>query len=1036
MKFAKLLPNLSKGLLVMALAIISAVAFAQGGAIEEVTVTGTIVDVNGVPVIGAAVIDPTDTSNGCISDAGGNFTINVVPGTELVVSCIGYQDTRFVANDSGQEYKIVLQEDALQLEETVVVGYAVQKKATVTGAVSAVLNKDITTTKNENVQNMLTGKIAGLRIVQKTSEPGQFNNDIDIRGFGTPLVVIDGVPRDNMARIDAEDIESISVLKDASAAIYGVRAANGVILITTKKGTKGKAEVSYSGNMTWQVPTNFPELVSAADWMTLMNEKVIHNVDGSASGTYSQEEIAAYRNGEKQGTVWKDAVFRNSAPQTSHNINISGGNDRITYFASAGYQYQESYLRSNAINYNKFNLRSNISAKIAKNVTVDLNIAGMMDERQSSAFGSYDIIYQTWMAPPLDNIWYNESEGQYASMTNPSSNNAVAMMNKDVTGYRTYKSKWLQTNASITYDLPWVKGLSVKAMYSYDYIANDNKEYTTGYILYNTSGDPNQKNYQTSAPNRIARTFYGKDHNLWQVQATYNRSFGNHNVGALLLFENQHKEGDNFSGSRQVELDMDQVFAGITTGQQFTQDDADASLYDYANQALVGRVNYDYAGKYIAEFAFRYEASSRFPSETRWGFFPSVSAGYRISEEKFWKESPLKFINNFKIRASWGILGDDSALAYQFLTGYNYPDSGYVIDGEYVNGSVSTGIPNRDITWYTAKTFNVGIDAEAWNGLLGVTAEYFNRTRTGLLSTRASSLPGVVGATLPQENLNSDRTQGFEIELSHRHHVGDFYYQIKGNVSYTRTMNLYVERSRAGNSYDNWKNNTNNRYNNITWGIEGNGRMETWDEVWHNPIYIARNSVLGDYEYLDWNGDGYFSELDKHPLVNSSSVPLLNFGLTFSGSWKGLDFSILFQGTGNRWVSPVGLLYQPLFADTNALVQFMDRWHPSDPLADPYDPQTEWVEGYYGYTGTLPDQTSDFHLQNASYIRLKNVEIGYSLPDKWMQKINMQGLRIYVSGYNLLTFTGLKYLDPEYNVTDAYSYPISRTFTLGLNIKF
>ena len=337
MKFSKLLPNLYKGLLSIALAILSTVAFAQGGAIDRVTVSGTIVDVNGVPVIGAAVIDPTDTSNGCISDAGGNFSMKAAPGVELVVSCIGYADYKFTVSADKQNYDIVLQEDALMLEETVVVGYGVQKKVTMTGSVSAVKNSEIITTKNENVQNMLTGKVAGLRVVQNSSEPGSFNTSMDIRGFGSPLVVIDGVPRDNMARVDPEDIESISVLKDASAAVYGVRAANGVVLITTKKGKEGRATISYSGNMTWQIPSNFPELTDAVDWMTLYNEMSMHNVDNQTI-TYPQSQIDEYRNGTKKSIDWRREVIRNSAPQTQHNINVSGGNDKISYFASGGYQ--------------------------------------------------------------------------------------------------------------------------------------------------------------------------------------------------------------------------------------------------------------------------------------------------------------------------------------------------------------------------------------------------------------------------------------------------------------------------------------------------------------------------------------------------------------------------------------------------------------------------------------------------------------------------------------------------------------------------
>lgn len=1007
---------------------------AQNG--TTITVSGTIVDAAGVPIIGAVVIDPANTSNGCISNVDGHFTMQAAVGKVLKVSSIGYREYQFTVLSQPQKYNIVLQEDNVELEEVVVVGYGVQKKVTMTGAVSAIQNKEITTTKNENLQNMLTGKIPGLRIVQNTSEPGQFTNKMDIRGFGTPLVVIDGVPRDNMAKIDAEDIESISVLKDASAAVYGVRAANGVILITTKKGNKGHASVSYSGNMTWQVPTNFPDLVEAADIMTLINEKVIHNVDESANRTYSLEEIADYRNGVKRGTNWKNEIFRNSAPQTQHSINISGGGDKVTYFASAGYQYQESYLRSNAINYEKFNLRSNISANVTDNLKFDLNISGMMDERESSPANSSAIIYEGWLSSPLEKVWYDEEKRMYASRLNPAGYNPAALMDTELTGHCTSKSKWFQSNASLTWDIPWVKGLSISGMYSYDYITNNDDEYRKAYNLYDASGNAIIKSAQTAAPNKISRYFYEKQNNLWQARLNYDNSFGKNNVGVLVLFENQHKEGDNFYGSRQVALDMDKVFAGITTNQEFNQNADQAVLYDNANRALVGRLNYDYAGKYIAEFAFRYEASSLFPKETRWGFFPSVSAGYRISEENFWKESPLNFINNFKLRTSWGVLGDDSAARYQHITGYRYPSGGgAVFDGQYISASTSTGIPNKEITWYESKTFNIGVDAEAWNGLLGVTAEYFNRERSGLLTTRAGSLPGVVGATLPQENLNGDRTQGFEIELSHRNHIDDFYYQIKGNIAYTRTKYTHVETSRAGNSYENWRNNTNNRYNNITWGVEGAGRLETWDEIWHNPIFIARGSVLGDYEYYDWNGDGVFSELDKHPLVNSSSIPLLNFGFTFSAQWKGIDISMLFQGAGKTYVSPQGILYQPLWGD-GAVAQYMDRWHPEDPLANPYDPSTNWIKGHYAYTGTLPDQSSDFHLQNASYLRLKNLEIGYTLPDKWLKSAKVQGIRVYFSGYNLLTFTGLKYLDPEYSADTAYAYPISKTFTLGLNFKF
>lgn len=1008
-----------------------------------VTVTATLVDSQGVPVIGAAIINPSDASNGAVSDLDGNFTIKVPTGTELLISCIGYTDYKYLAKESVSGLKIVLQEDALMLEETVVVGYGIQKKATVTGAVSAVTNSDIITTKNEDVQNMLSGKVPGLRVKQNSSEPGSFDTSIDIRGFGAPLVIIDGVPRDNMQRLDAEEIESISVLKDASAAIYGVRAANGVVLITTRKGKKGEATISYTGNMTWQVPSMYPDMAGALDVMTLKNEANLHNVDGGER-YYSEAQMDEYRTGKKSSTDWRSVLMKNSAPQTIHNLNVSGGGDRVTYFASVGFQYQDSFFNTNALNYQKFNLRSNVSAKITDNLTFELNVAGIMDEKNNPPVGSGGIILHGLnLSSPLEQVWYDKENGKYASPFEEAGFNGAALMDTGLVGNCTYKSRWLQTNASLQWDIPWVKGLSVKGMYSLDYKQDNNSEYNKGYALYAADGRAVNKNIFTAAENQLARLFFEKINYLWNVSLNYNRSFGKHNVSGLVLFESSVKEGDNFRAIRQMDLDMPYLFAGVTTDQVGTQDPNLSVLYDYSNAALVGRVNYDYAGKYIAEVAFRYDGSSRFPEMGRWGFFPSVSLGYRISEEKFWKNSKLDFINNFKIRASYGILGDDADSKYQFINGYTFPSPVGGVFGNsnggltYIPGAEPGAVPNKAITWYTSRTFNVGIDAEAWNGLLGVTAEYFNRNRTGLLATRKDSLPGLVGASMPQENLNGDLTRGFEIELSHRHNVGDFYYSLKGNLSYTRIMHQYWEQTPAGNSYQNWRNNLSYRYTDIMWGYEGNGIMENWNEIWYNPLYISRNSLPGDYEYVDWNGDGYFSDLDKHPLTNATkNKPWLNFGLTFSASYKGFDLSMLFQGAGMVWVSPGGIYSRPLNAGINSLEKFTDRWHPEDSDANPYDPDTKWIKGEYAYTGGSPDGNSDFALQDASYLRLKNLEVGYNFPRKWLDPVKIKGLRVYFSGYDLLTFTGLKYMDPEFMAEKDYYYPISRTFTLGLNVKF
>ena len=1042
MKALSRLSNLMKICLCVVLLLPGRNASAQN---EPFTVSGRIVDKTGAPVIGAGVINQR-TGSGTVADIAGNYSLQVLPGDVISVSAIGYEDLKFTASAGSRVYDFTMAENALELDELVVVGYAVQKKTTISGSVASVSNREIVTTKNENVQNMLTGKVSGLRVVQNTSEPGQFNTSMDIRGFGSPLVIIDGVPRGNMSRLDSEDIESISVLKDASAAIYGVQAANGVILITTKKGRKSDALITYNGSVTLQRPSNFPDLVGAVDWMTLYNERTLHNVDNQGVVGYTEAAIDEYRTGVKKSTDWMSAVYRPVAPQTQHNLNVNGGNDRVTYYASIGYQYQGSFLQTDAINYTKYNLRSNISAKISRDLTFDLNLAGLLDERNQPSYGAYDIVRGAWLMRPMDQIWYDEEAAKYGQPLNGGLQNPVTMMQTDIVGQNVYKSKWAQTNASLRYDIPFIRGLFLKGMYSYDTTINDNKEFSRAYHLYKEDGAEVTWLRQTQADYKVARYYYTKDHTLWQVQLGYDQTFGKHAVSAFVLYEDTHNKGDNFNASRQLLLPIQQLFAGIVTDQVGNQSSSSGSLYDYSRNSYVGRLNYNYAEKYMLEAAFRYDGSSRFPENSRWGFFPSVSAAWRIAQEEFWKNSALNFINEFKLRASYGVMGDDSVLSYQFITGYTYPASGSaaglpagsVFDGKFVNSTTDKGIANTGITWYEVHTSNIGLDIEFWDGKLGFSADAFRRLRTGLLATRLGSLPGIVGASLPQENLNSDMNQGFEFELSHRNHVGDFFYQVKGNISFTRAKTLYYEMAELGNSYINWRNGTNNRYNSIWWGYGENGRIESWDELYYNPVYIGRGSVLGDYEYEDWNGDGWINDLDVHPIALQGSMPLVNFGVTFSAQWKGFDLSMLFQGASRRWVTPGEFMYQPLWADTNAIDQFMDRWHPTQTGANPYDPATEWTRGYYALTGTNPNSNSLHNVQNAAYVRLKNLELGYSFPKKWLNAVNMQGLRLYVSTYNLLTFSPLKYQDPEFLSSSSYgyNYPINKTVTFGVNVKF
>ena len=1004
-------------------------------------VRGKILDEKGQPIPGAS-IRVKGTTVATVSSASGDFSITAPANATLTVTYVGYTTKETPVNNQ-KTLNISLNPSSSALSEVVVVGYGTQKKVNLTGAVSSVTSQEIVTTKNENVQNMLTGKVAGLRVVQNSAEPGSFDNAFDIRGLGNPLVIIDGIPRENISRLDPNDIESISVLKDASAAVYGVRAANGVVLVTTKRGKTGSLELNYSGTQTWQVPVGLPKSIDAIGYMTLVNERLLHNVNGGTPA-YTDADFEAYRNGSKVSTDWYSPVIKDVIPQSQHNLSASGGNENTNYFLSLGYASQQGFLKSDDLNYKRYNVRSNISSKVTKNLTVDLNINAIMDEKNQPYSDAWWIIRSFWRQNPLEGIYANDNP-LYLFNPNVDGTNPVSLMNKDIVGYKKFTNRWLQSSISLTYDVPFIKGLKAKGLYSYDYNTSDNKLYQKQYnqYTYDAAADAYKAVIQQS-PSTLRREYFSRPNTLSQLSLNYDHKFGeSHNISALLLLENSNRQSDNFYAQRELSLPVDQLLAGNSLNQIGSMNAGD--LYENANSGLVGRLNYDYKGKYLAEFSFRNDISSKFPVYNQTGFFPSISAGWRISEEGFWKNSSgLSFINNLKLRANYGKLGDDGASSYQYITGYTYPaggDSnrlppGSVFNGTFVNALASKGLANPDIFWYVAKTLDIGVDIEAWKGLLGITADVFRRDRSGLLSTRNLSLPSVVGATLPQENLNSDRAQGFDLEINHRNHIGDLNYFVKAIFSYTRTQNRYVEKARAGNSYENWRNNSNNRYNDARWGYGAAGQYQSYNDIINSPIFVGRNTLVGDYAYEDWNGDGIISDLDVHPIA-FNGIPKINYGFTIGGSYKGFDLNMLFQGTGIVNVSYPEQLREPLWGGGSGLEQFLDRWHPLDPTADPYSPNTQWVGGHFANTGSLPDENSNYNLQDASYLRLKNVELGYNFSSKLTSKIGIKGARIYVNGYNIFTITDVKYVDPEHPSSQyGYLYPLNKTYSVGLNVKF
>jgi TonB-linked SusC/RagA family outer membrane protein len=1003
-----------------------------------VIVTGKVINEKNEPIARASVTEK-GTSNGTTTKENGSFSLNVAnENSVLVFSFIGYV-TQEIRVGKQVNFTVSLQPDsAAGLGEVVVVGYGTQRKATLTGAVSSITSKELKTTTNANVTNMLAGKLPGLRVVQRNSEPGNYSTDFDIRGFGNPLIIVDGVPRSNFNRLDPNEIESVSILKDASAAVYGVQAANGVILITTKRGKAGQVELNYSNAFGWSAIANSPDVMNAYEYATLVNEADLNS--GKTTPTYSNDDLQKYKDGTYPSTDWYRLVVRKYTPQMQHNLSASGGSEKIRYFLSLGYFDEQGIWKTGDLNYKRYNFRSNITAQITKNLEAEFLINGIMDTKKEPGEPTWIVFKSMWMQKPIIPVYANNNPDYLSSVADAT--HPLAITNAAISGYRNNTNKTLQASFALNYKVPFVDGLKARFMYSYDNMYSFTKQWKKRYALYDydNAADIYIPTYAHN-PSTLSEWFDEGIATVLQASLNYEKRFHyDHHVNALLLIEKRKSYGNNFSGSREFSLDVvDQLFAGNALNQTI----GSGAVNPIVMQGLVGRINYDYKGKYLVEGSFRNDGSSKFAEGHRWGFFPGVSAGWRISEENFFK-GKVSFVKNLKLRASYGKLGDDASSTFQYLAGYNYPGPQYILNNNVVSGLGFRGMANPNITWYTSRTANIGMDADLFSGRLHVEFDVFRKKREGLLATRNLSLPGTVGAGLPQENLNSDLREGFELLLSHNNHIGAFNYNVSGNASFTRGKTLYVERAESNNSYKNWRDNNSYRWDDTYWGYHVTGQFGSMEEIKNSPIQDDngnRNLLPGDLKYEDFNNDGIIDDNDVKPIGRNSGTPQVNLGFSFSAQWKGFDVNLLLQGATKFTISYLGSnqLVAPMPWGRNGLAIFTDRWHRENML----DPNSAWVAGKYPSTrpsGAAPwnYRNSDFWLRDASYLRLKSVEIGYTIPSNILNKKGIKGLRVYTNGFNLFTLSGLNsVVDPEHtNGTYGLEYPITRNYNFGINLTF
>ena len=899
-------------------------------------VQGTVVDDLGVPVIGANV-SVKGTTNGTITDMDGNFLLEVPNNAILEITYIGYRPQE-IAIKGQTRVDIKLAEDTQKLDEVVVVGYGTQKKATLTGAVASLKGEELAKVSQPNMKANLIGKIPGVRYQESTGEPGVDSSDrFNIRGFGEPLVIVDGVERP-FTQIDPNEIASMNVLKDASAAVYGFKGVNGVIIIETKKGEMSRPKINYSYSIGLQSPVKNLEMMNAYEYAYYRNQALMN---AGQSKRFTDEEVEKYRTGSDPinypSTDWYAETVRKVAPKQQHNLNINGGSEKIRYFFSLGYLDQESILKSTQ-EFKRYNFRSNITAEITSKLNAEVGLGGHIDDYKYPYWtGDEGIELFTAIKSNAPNVpvYANNNKNYYYNSDN-NELNPVAMLDRDATGFKDKRNVEFNGQLALNYEI--FKGLKARAFFAYDYTNLAQKEMKT------------------------ACTFYTYD----SVQDMYNP------ITKVAKGELMEKTQPYYKTTQQYSLNYKNTFNDL-------HDVEALALWEWKET----NTNWFMARRY-------YSTTSAIPELDR---------------------------------------GDVDNM-------YNEGNSSASI----TNGMKEANLANPNITWYKVMTTNVGLDGSFWGGKLSFEFDYFYRKTTGYPATRNTSLPTTSGIPLPQENLNSSDNRGFELSLGTVQRIGNVNLQIKGNVAYAREKDLYKEQALPLNQYKNWRDNGAYRWKNVTWGYEHIGQFQSYDEIYNSPIQDGKgNSSLrpGDIKYKDLNGDGLIDANDEK-VIGKGTFPDLNFGLTLAADWKGFDVNILFQGASN-YTQVLNALTSPFRGpgEGNGFRVWMDSWH----KADYNDPDSEWVPGKFPSLriegNDNNSKKSTYWTTDAYYVRLKSIEIGYTIPKNLLSKVGIEHLRVYANAYNPLTITNVKYTDPEaIEGWQSFYYPQLKVYSFGVNVSF
>jgi TonB-linked SusC/RagA family outer membrane protein len=1019
------------------------------GAYSQKRVTGKVTDTGAEALPGVTVlVKDGSKTNGTVTDMDGNYSIVVQGDTErLEFSCLGFKP-QSVAAANRTVINIMLEVDHTALDEVVVVGYGVQRKLHLTGSVSQITSKEIIKVPAPNVGHLLVGKLPGLLSSQNNGAPGADGVTFQIRGLSSwtatsPFVLVDGIERD-FSNIDPNDIESIVLLKDGAAAVYGFKAASGVILVTTKRGTQEERRpaITYSGSASFSRNTKLPDFMNGTEYMQWYNKA--RELDG-LDPKFTEEEIAMTYNGDPtdgyENTNWMSPMEKDS-PMHQHNVQIRGSSKNVRYFLSGGFKDQRGFFRD--FKHQTTNLRSNIDVDATKDITVSLDLGATLARYYRPGANSYsnqeynNVVGVMMYALPFIPKEYN---GYPASGYRGGSNPEYARENS---GFAKTDNNIVRSKASLEFRIPGVKGLKTSFLVAYDFADSDGMSFSYAYKLYQYNFSA--KSYQLTNAMSLkedGNMYAGRNRSSKTVirpSVSYANKFGENDIAALFLLERTENKASSIAGTRSgfVLFENPELDFGTPSGDTYTNS---ASSSKTVMAGWVGQFNYAYASKYLAEFAFRYDGSYKFAPEYRWGFFPAVSVGWLISEESFFKNT-LSSVDKLKIRASAARLGNDNTPQDLWRRLYIAGTSAPVTFGgvDYKTISNNNTYLATDITWAKTETYNAGLEFSLWNGLLSGEGDVFYKYTYDILQDIASVYPPSLGENYPQrENSGEFEAKGFELQLKHSNTVRDFRYDLTGNVSYA--TNRILSRNQAENISP-WQDRIGSSVGDI-WGYRALGLIRTQEELDNAPIppsSALRPMELGDILYDDVNGDGKIDGKDMIKIAGAS-MPKMMFSLTADFLFKGFDLSAQFQGaaitdkmlcgTWENGATDNTPLTRPFYgnSDNTPLYLIEGSWSPDNP--DGKYPRLS-SRADYGKSGLL----SSFWKVDGSYLRLKQLALGYTVPQRYSAKMGLSNLRLYVTGTNLFTLTSFEYLDPESpNVLQGY-YPQQRTVSVGLNIAF